>query len=89
MMAHPSSPSPSFELGVLQVGRGSTQHSTVILMKKTSPFTSFFFFSTMEVLLTWNDLRVRISPYRMMTAYIKGTARVVNRVPTLQLGQVR
>ena len=27
--------------------------------------------------------------YRMMTSYIKGTARVVNRVPTLRLGQVR
>ena len=31
----------------------------------------------------------RNSPYRMMTSYIKGTARVVNRVPTLRLGQVR
>ena len=30
-----------------------------------------------------------ITAYRMMTSYIKGTARVVNRVPTLRLGQVR
>ena len=27
--------------------------------------------------------------YRMMTSNIKGTARVVNRVPTLWLGQAR
>ena len=27
--------------------------------------------------------------YRMMTSYIKGTARVVNPVPTLPLGQER
>ena len=33
--------------------------------------------------------QVSNNSYRMMTSYIKGTARVVNRVPTLQLGQVR
>ena len=73
LISHPSSPSPSSELGVLHAGRGcvlkhmyTAQHSDTHDMKKASPFTSFFFFLTMEVLLTRNDLRVRISPSASM-----------------------